>query len=199
MFRSLNRPLACVFLVLATLVVPVHAAPPPASGDDRVVEQYLQRLGLADLRLHQLERTFAKAKSPTERTVAAKRLADAYLDRLISAADEPEVASELESRVRDLVAKAPEVNSAELKLLLMQGEYQRAEHDMQEWLRSARSRPVADSTLKALQDLAKRFAEQHETLAAEIDRLSQSLDGAQPSGKLAIEQRAIEKQARCVL
>src|SRR5437762_3534076 len=77
-----------------------------AAGADNAqkLDQFLNRLGLTDLRLTHMERLLARETVADKRLAMARQLADAYAEELVSAADESERFAALKTRVEKLLA-----------------------------------------------------------------------------------------------
>ena len=113
------------------------------ADEPQSLDQFLARLGLSDLRLANRERTLARETVPAKRLELARKLADAYSEELVTAADEPERFAALKLRVEKLLSTVPDARTPAVEVILLQAESQRAEalmqkHDrawQQEWLR----------------------------------------------------------------
>src|SRR6476659_380 len=92
--------------LLACLVLLVHA-PRLAAAEDPALEQYLNRLGLTDLRLTYLERLLAEESAPAKKLQLAGKLADAYAEELTAVAEQPEQFAKVRIRAEKLLADVP--------------------------------------------------------------------------------------------
>lgn len=166
---------------------------PAASG--AAVDRYLQRLGLGELRLRNQERSLSRLEG-AEKTAAAKKLAEAYVQQLLAAAEDTAKARELERRVRALIEQAPEVNTPELQILLLQADYQLLEASILPWMRrETAERPAADTRTK-FAELAARFTAQHRSLLDELEKAAVTLEPKITAAQRAkLEQQASAKQA----
>lgn len=97
-------------------------------------ESYLLRLGLADLRVRQLEHAAANETNKDARLAAGKKLADAYAERMMAVADEEAAFKGLKERVDKLLAQLPEAKTPSLTVMLLQADFQRAETLVNAWL-----------------------------------------------------------------
>ena len=165
------------------------------AADEQAVDRYLGRLGLSDLRLRHRERSLAGLSGPA-RTASARQLAEAYVQQLLAAGEDSAKASDLERRVRELIEQAPEVNTPELKILLMQAEYQQVEAALLPWMRRETAEPPSAVTRTKLADLAARFTAEHQSLSADLEKISLALDEKTPAAQRAtLEQQAAQKQS----
>jgi hypothetical protein len=104
----------------------------------------LTRLGLSDLRLRHLERSVAGELDGNKRQELGRRLADAYAERLMAAADDPQVFASLKARIDELLRKMPQAGTPALSVMLLQADFQRAETLMTKWLDGADAAASAD-------------------------------------------------------
>jgi len=199
MFRSWSSccvTWAALRLTIALLIsTAIIGSRQSQAADGQAVDRYLQRLGLSDLRLRNQERSLA-GLSGSQKTAAAKRLSEAYLQQLLAAGDDAAQAGDLERRVRALVEQAPEVNTPELQILLLQADYQQAEASILPWMRrETAERPSAVARTK-FAELAASFAARHKSLSDELEKLSLSLDEKATSAqRTTLEQQAAAKQS----
>src|SRR5688572_15443473 len=129
MFRC-RRPISTLISCLVSGVIALAGA---SGADPRVLDEYLTRLRLADLRLHYLEQRLAGESDPGKRSTLAQTIVDGYAEQLVAAADEPERFANLRTRVERVLAAAPQARTAALEIVLLQAEYQRAESLVLQW------------------------------------------------------------------
>ena len=79
-----------------------------------------------------------------KRLPAAKRLADAYAEQLIAAADDAARFAAIQAKIEALLAAVPEASTPAVEVVLLQAEYQRAESLMIRWLDVAGRPRAAD-------------------------------------------------------
>src|SRR5689334_3134367 len=89
------------------------------ANDAQSLDQFLARLGLDDLRLANMERTLARETGAANRLELARKLADAYSEELVSAAEEPERFAVLKSRVEKLLAAMPDARAPAVDVILL--------------------------------------------------------------------------------
>src|SRR4029079_7754012 len=105
-----RRAIRCFFAAVVCALVAFVAI---ASADDnQALDQFLSRLGLADLRLTHMEQVLARESSLEKRTAMARNLANGYAEELIAAADEQERFEKLKARAEKLLAAFPEARTA---------------------------------------------------------------------------------------
>src|SRR5689334_17598197 len=119
MLRKLHQNSALGLLLAALL------AGAPRADDARALDQYLQRLGLSDLRLLHLEQTLAGESAAAKRLPLARTLADAYAEQLLATADEPERFAKLHRRAEQLLNTFPEAATPAVTVAMLQADYQR--------------------------------------------------------------------------
>jgi hypothetical protein len=164
--------------------------------DDQALDQFLARLGLADLRLTHMERRLARAEPGDQRTALARKLADAYAEELIAAADESEKFGELKARVEKLLTEVPDARTAAVEVVLLQAEYQHAEALLLGWQEDPSSAAKLKEAGQIFQSLVPAFSGRQKELTEQIDRLSDSIDSMKlESQRQAAEERLKRQQA----
>jgi tetratricopeptide (TPR) repeat protein len=139
-----------ITLVLLLLVGPGSAS---AQVKDRLppeiarLDAYLARLGLAGLRIRNLERELERAGTGAAAPSIAGRLAEVFADQLLTAGDSKEGA-ELTDRLTRLIGAHPSASTPRVRLTLLEGDYNRAEAEALKWVgdpsdASARTNAVA--------------------------------------------------------
>jgi len=163
-------------------------------GDDEAaLDQFLARLGLAELRLAHMQRMLAHETAADKRTALARKLADAYAEELIAAADEGQRFSELKARVEKLLADVPAARTAAVEVVLLQADYQRAEALLLAWQEDTtgaanNGEAKRKEAGQIFQRLVPAFSARQKELTEQIDSLSDSLDRL----KLESERQAAE-------
>jgi hypothetical protein len=151
---------------------------------DQALDELLTRLNLGDLRLHHLERMLERETAEPKRLPLARRLADAYAEHLIAAADDAERFAAVQAKIERLLAEVPEARTPSVEVVLLQADYQRAEALMIRWLDApadraplaeaesilARIVPLLTTHQKDLNDAADKTAEEMEELKSEQAR-----------------------------
>jgi tetratricopeptide (TPR) repeat protein len=123
--RCRNVVAACLLLAVGS-TVGIHPALAQVDDAERL-EQYLQRLGLVELQMHQLEKMIEQSATGAPRVHWARRLSDLYADELTRNLDQPKRYAEIQQRIQRLLARVPESKTPSLEIMLLQAEYQRAE------------------------------------------------------------------------
>ena len=121
---QLGNSVVAIALLLIVLVVPcapVRGA--TQSSDSEQLEQFLARLGLADLRIQLLERSLQTSSTPDAKLAMARRLADLYAERLMAHAEDMAAYNDTLQRIEKLIQAVPEANTAPLQVMLLQADY----------------------------------------------------------------------------
>ena len=150
-----------------------------AADDVETVSDYLARLGLADVQMLHLERSLDRAGSSEPRQSLARKLADLYAERLMSAGDDQTRYDDLTRRVDDLLRRVPAASTPALQVTLLQADYHRAEALLLKWLDDggddtlADARKLFDRIAPALNDRQKELNARVAELIAKIDKTEQ--------------------------
>lgn len=147
------------------------------ADDADQLDRYLQRLGLADLRLVHQQQQLATTRDESVKAERAKQLSDLYAQRLLEAADEPERFAELVARVQDLVRAYPAVDSPQLQVMLLQAEYQRAETKALQWIDEPGDDAPRREARALLDKIMPQLAQRHQELAKALEALQAKADG----------------------
>lgn len=168
----------------------------PARADDQALDQLLARLGLAELRLHHMERLLARETDRDKRLAAARQLADAYAEQLLSVADDPERFAALQSRLETLLATTPQARTPAIEVVLLQAEYQRAEGQVIRWLEDPANSAPLDDALGILDRIAPRLTASQKDLLAAADKEAERIDLLRSEKEReAAEQQLLRQQA----
>jgi tetratricopeptide (TPR) repeat protein len=178
---------SCTLLLIALFCTSLRA-------DDAIdLDRYLERLGATDLRLVHFEQRLAAASDGKIKASLAKELSDLYAQRLLEAADEPQRFGELVTRVEKLVADYPAVDSPQLKVMLLQADYQRAEAKALQWIDD----PAHDAARQQAADILERTAgaltDHRRKLAREIDELQSEADAVEDDPSASPRRKLGEK------
>src|SRR5690349_19571212 len=144
-FKPASRPVLRSFLMCRWPVINnflrhfalwlfLLAALPARADEAQSLDQFLARLALSDLRLANMERMLAQETAAPKRVELARKLADAFAEELVAAADEPQRFAALKSRVDKLLASEPGARTPAVEVIVLQAEYQQAEALMLHWL-----------------------------------------------------------------
>ncbi len=149
---------------------------PDREGEAEQVDQFLGRLGLLDLQILHLEQTLDRLDAGTKRDRLGRRLADLYAERLVTAADDPQLRADLMARVEALLAAVPEANTPTLKVMLLQGDFIAAEARMLKWLDDPRDTESHDAALAVLERIAPELNGYRNDLKTAAEELLNELD-----------------------
>jgi hypothetical protein len=161
---------------LVCLIVAVFLQPSALADDDAQLDQYLQRLGLVDLRLVHQQQQLETTRDEAVKAQRAKQLSDLYAQRLLEAADEPERFAELVTRVQELVRSYPAVDSPQLQVMLLQAEYQRAETEALQWIDEPGNETARSAARGLLEKITPQLAQRREELAKTVEALQTKAD-----------------------
>ena len=159
------------------------------------LDQLLTRLGLADLRLHHLERSLAAAP-PEQQAAQARRLADVYAEAMLAAADDPARFAQLKSRIDRLLDEHADAATPAVRVVLLQAEYQRAEAQMIRWLDEPADRGPLAEAARVLGGIAPQLAAAHKDLSSVAETAMQEVEAAQgDAARQTAEQEALRLAA----
>ncbi len=140
--------------------------------EEQQLAAYLERLGLTDLRITQLELQLSGGRLDTAaRSQTARRLADLYSQQLIENLDQKARYDDLSRRVTRLLADYPAARTAALEVLLLQADYQRAEKLIGQWMVEAGQEAARDEALEILKRITPVLDARQDQLRAEVERL----------------------------
>ncbi|MDX1948379.1 MAG: hypothetical protein SFU86_23520 [Pirellulaceae bacterium] len=181
--------LLCLAIGLGHVAFAPAAEAPP-------LDQFLTRLGLSELRLHYLERSLAKAKPGPEQDDQARKLADAFAEQMLAAADDAERFARLKTRVEALLLTHPAANTPAIQVVLLQADYQRAEALMIAWLDDPANKTPLMEAAVALERLAAQLTTHHKDLAAAAEAKIAEIESLKTeAAKTAAEQEAARLSA----
>jgi hypothetical protein len=163
---------------------------------DQALDELLSRLNLGDLRLHHMERMLEREPQGEKRLPAAKRLADAYAEHLIAAADDAERFAKIQAKIETLLADVPEARTPSVEVVLLQADYQRAEALMIRWLDAPADRgPLIDAS-EILGRIAPLLSSHQKELNAAADKAAEALEELKSEpARAAAEQQIARQQA----
>ncbi len=195
MFPSTRRADLLLGLIAICAALSAAGAQRARGGEIDKVDQFLGRLGLVDLQVLHLEKTLASDRAEGDRLKLARRLADLYAARLMTAAEDPEAYDDLLRRIQALVKDYPQANTTSLQVMLLQADYHRAETQVARWIgdpTDTASRDAAYKTLARITPLLTRLAKElNQSLAA----LADALDGSDPEAIREAKEAQYERQA----
>lgn len=165
-----------------------------AGDDDAALEAFLTRLGLVDLQVRLHEQALAKGDRDEAQLARARRLADLYATALLSA-ETPERSDELRRRIDRLLERFPDAGTGALRVSLAQADYQRAEKLVLAWLEDPRAQASRSEAGKLLERVVPTLDEEHRTLAASVEKLTELLDRARDDRTRAeLEPKVLREQ-----
>ncbi|MEQ8784907.1 MAG: hypothetical protein RIC55_01350 [Pirellulaceae bacterium] len=186
-----------LLLVLMTAAVLTFASARTVRADDpeeRQVEEFLSRLGLVDLQIRHLERVL-DATDSKQQLPLARRLADLYAARLMSAADDKERYDDILARIRKLGERHPEANTTAIQVMLLQADYNRAELQIGKWIEDRGDAEALKSGAAILSRIAPQLQAHQEELNEEVEKLAIAVEGIEkPALKEAKEQELRRKR-----
>jgi len=162
-----------IALMAACAMLPVRGM---ARDEPLLVEEYLTRLGLDDLRVLHLERTLERESEDPRRLPLAVRLADLYAERMLDRADEPKVFEAMSAGLERLLERYPRARSAAVEVARLQADYRRAELLFLRWMDDRAARDDLRQASAILARIAPILMEQQRELNAQVDGISQRLE-----------------------
>lgn len=168
-FPSLALQASVGIVVLAWLLSSVAAA----QDDSAKVERYLSRLGLSELRVRHLEREVERGAGGDQ---AARKLADAYAQALMDAAEDPPRFERLKQQIDKLILTTPRASTPALQVALLQAEFQRGEGLITAWMEDPRDAKALARAAEILGPLAAELETKNKELQTEADKLAETLD-----------------------
>lgn len=191
MFPSNLRSVCWQVIVLAVVLVATSAS---RADDDEVLDRYLDRLGLDDLRATHLHQVIDKLPAGDRQDQLARRLGDLYASRLMDTATDSQDYQSTVSRIEDLAARFPAVNTAALKLTLLQADYLRAEKLAHQWTRLHGSREALSESGQVLLVVAPQFNALSEQYREEVEKLSKECEDLEGDELVAKEKELIKSE-----
>lgn len=164
-----------------------------AADDVVTVHDYLARLGLADVQVLHLEKSLDRSASGESRDALARKLADLYAERLISAADDKPRYDDLTQRVGDLLRRHPAASTPALQVTLLQADYHRAEALLLKWLDDGGDDVLVDAR-KLLQRIAPALNDRQQELNARVAALVEKVDKTEPEDARATLEQELRRQ-----
>src|SRR5262245_9641499 len=191
-----RRAIRC--LGIATVLVCLAALAPARGDDEQKLEQFLNRLGLTDLRLTHMERALARENAYDKRAAIARNLADAYAEELVAAADEPERFAKLKDRADKLLSAFPEARTPAASVALLQADYQRAETLMISWLEDRRQKQSLDDATAILNRIAPELESRQTELAAAADKAADAIEAIKSEQQRQTADEQLKRQRAVV-
>ena len=163
---------------------------------DQALDELLTRLNLGDLRLHHMERMLERQPAGDQRLPAARRLADAYAEHLIAAADDAERFAAIQAKIEKLLEEVPEARTPAVEVVLLQADYQRAEALMIRWLDAPADRAPLTEAEEILNRIAPLLAAHQKDLSSAADKAAEDLESLKSEpARAAAEQQIARQQA----
>lgn len=152
---------------------PALAAPP----EELKLEQFLNRLGLTDLQVLQLERMVEQeTQNEVQRRELARRLADLYATQLMAAADDADRYDRIMAKIDTLTARVPEAKTAALGVILLQADYNRAEKLVAKWIADPKETQARQEAGQILRRITPELTTRRGELKKQVDSLIAALD-----------------------
>ncbi len=149
-------------------------SPLSAQDDSAKVERYLSRLGLSELRVRHLEREVAQGGESQDK--AARKLADAYAQALMDAAEDPPRFERLRLQIDKLLLTNPAASTPALQVGLLQAEFQRGEALITAWIEDPRDKQLLVRAADILGPLAAQLEAKGKELNGSIDKMMEGMD-----------------------
>jgi hypothetical protein len=173
----------CSAAVLAGLLL--HAGALTSAEQDPLLD-YLNRLGLTELRTRHLERRLESAPA-NEREPLARQLADAYAERLLAAASDPALFEATIKKVEALQSDHPSAETPKLGVIVLQARYQAAEAELLKWVDEPGQPAPREAAVRVFSQIAPQLTAKQEQLAEEIAKRTSEAESLKESAKAAAE------------
>jgi tetratricopeptide (TPR) repeat protein len=138
------------------------------------LDAYLARLGLAGLRIRNLERELQRSGAGPAAPAIAGRLAEVFADRLLTAGDSKEGA-ELTDRLTRLISAHPSTATPRVRLTLLEGDYNRAEAEALKWVGDPSNGPARANAVARLGRCRPQLDRIRDDLLKQIEKLNNEL------------------------
>lgn len=138
---AIIMPLSCLWATSLS-----NQALAQTEKEAQALDSYLESLGLADLRILNLEEMLNRDPDNGE---AAKALADLYAGKLLVVSEAGERAA-LDQRIEELLSKHPEAGTPALQVMRLQGDFNRAETLASAWIGQPSDSKARESALDLL-------------------------------------------------
>ena len=166
------------------------------AGDDQALDELLMRLNLGDLRLHHMERMLEREPAGEKRLPLARRLADAYAEHLIAAADDAGRFAAIQAKIELLLDELPEARTPSVEVVLLQADYQRAEALMIRWLDAPADRAPLAEAESILARIVPLLTTHQKDLNAAADKTAEQMEELKSEpARAAAEQQMARQQA----
>ena len=170
--NNITAPYALFSLAAICIATPLSLL--SAQEDAAKVERYLSRLGLSELRVRLLEREVQQGGESKDK--AARKLADAYAQALMDAAEDQPRFDRLKQQIDKLLLASPAASTPALQVGLLQAEFQRGEALVSAWMEDPKDHQALVRAADILGPLAKELEEKGKYLSAAMDRMSETMD-----------------------
>jgi len=183
-----------LLLTLCLILIPAIAAPAATPEEEKKVEAFLDRLNLIDLQIVYLEKQLGGDSLPAEkRTETAKRLADMYAERLMSAGDDAEKFAQIEAQIRKLIERSPEANTTSLQVMMLQADFNRGEERIKQWLGDRSKTKELEEAKEILARIAPQLSAHQKELNGQAEELRQQINKTEDEAEQA---RLMKEAAR---
>lgn len=167
-------------LLCLLLPLPVFAQGDEPKLEDKV-DQFLERMGLIDFQILHLKKQLSRPG--TARDLYASKLADLYVNQLLNINEAAEAAKVIQE-VQALLKRFPKVKTPLIQVMLLQGEYQRAEEMARKWMSdpdaNAKARGEAQAILARIVPFLTTY---HGQLHRQVQREGEIVDNL-PEGAI---------------
>jgi tetratricopeptide (TPR) repeat protein len=139
------------------------------------LDGYLERLGIAKLRIRNLERELERPHPLAAIAAIAARLAEVYAERLASVT-EPKELADLSERLNRLIAAHATAGSPRVRLTLLEGDYNRAEPQALKWVGNPADLAARADALTRLGKCRPALDQARDELLKHVQRLDDQAD-----------------------
>lgn len=187
--RTIARRLAICLVTVCSLSSPSSSS----ADEDQQLEAYLDRLGLVDLQLVQMNKRLAGLSDKQAQLSLAKTMADLYASQLMAHAGNPSKYQRLLSRVESLLKQYPAAKTTSMEVMLLQADYNRAETLAGQWLDDRTQAQALQESRTILAAITPKLANHYRTLATQVDQLNDEIDQLKAGDSLDAKTRELRR------
>jgi tetratricopeptide (TPR) repeat protein len=182
----IDRAAAVVRALVAAVTVALLAAAGPAAkkeprrSDFDRLDAYLQRLGLFELQVRNLERELARHGSDEEAT--AEHLVEIFANRRLTTTDAAALA-DLDRRLEALLKQYPKAQTPAIEVILLEGDYNRAEARALKWVDEPDRIADRDAALAILDRVVPAVDTIRDTLLREVTEGTKQMEKMADGGR----------------
>lgn len=189
-----RKPFSTKSWLLCLVVCLGLLSPAIAQDESAKVERYLSRLGLSELRVRHLEREVEQGGESKDR--AARKLADAYAQALMDAAEDQPRFDRLKQQIDKLLLKNPEASTPTLQVALLQAEFQRGEAQISAWIEEPKDLQALTRAAEILGPLSSELEVKTKQLTTDAEKMAEKMEGVKgDDARRAAESELLRQQA----